>query len=52
MTNIRFVDRLQCIEVQEESYLYMGNVLDVHLYMPLMLPRFIDQRPQAVAMVY
>jgi len=54
MTNISgFVDRLlQCIKVQEEDYLYMGYVLDLQLYIPLMLLGFIDQGPWAVARVY
>jgi hypothetical protein len=53
LTNISgFVDRLQSIEVQERDYLYMGYGLDLQLYMPLMLPCFIDQGPWAVARVY
>jgi len=53
MTNINgFVDRLQGIKVQEEEFLYMGYVLDLQFYMPLMLLCFIDQDPLAVARVY
>ncbi len=52
MTNVNgFVDRLQ-----EEEYLYMGvcacTSRDLQLYMPLMLPCFIDQDPWTVARVY